>query len=208
LFSLAVAPGVAATILFQGSFAQDNTVAVFDITANTSETVTIQTYGYAGGTVNATPIPAGGFAPSAFLFDNLGDVQTLSSGSCGQVGTDPTTGNCDDLYFQDALGPGLYTLALVVDDNSPAGTFLSDGFVDDSPNGPNFTCAEAGGSGRFCDLTAALPLQNVRTGNYAVSISGADSAVVGPEPGSMVLLLAGGALTILLKRRSSNSKSI
>jgi hypothetical protein len=71
LFSLAVAPGFA-TALFQGSLATDNQVALFNFTANTSEAIVIKTYSYAGGTVNSTVIPTGGFAPTAFLFDNLG----------------------------------------------------------------------------------------------------------------------------------------
>jgi hypothetical protein len=144
LLSMAAAPGFATT-LFQGTFSADNQVELFNITANISEVITFQTYSYAGGTVNSTPISAGGFAPVGFLFDNLGNVQTLFSGTCAQVGTDPTTGNCDDLYFQDTLGSGSYVLALAVDDNSPVDAFSADGYVDD--NNPGFTCQEAGGSG-------------------------------------------------------------
>jgi hypothetical protein len=202
LFSLAGAPGFAATVLFQGDFSADDQVVLFNITANTSEAITIQTESYAGGTVNSTIIPAGGFAPTAFLFDNLGDVLVLTNGSCSQVGTDPTTGNCDDLNFQDTLGPGTFTLALAVFDNTPVGTSATDGFVDDGD--PGFTCSEAGTSGSFCDLTTALGTS--RTGNFAISITGADSAVNLPEPGSMLLLLAGGALTALLRRHSFYSR--
>jgi hypothetical protein len=201
LFSLAGPPGFAATVLFQGSFAADDQVALFYITANTSEAITIQTDSYAGGTVNSTIIPAGGFAPTAFLFDNLGDVLTLTNGSCGQVGADPTTGNCDDLYFQDTLGPGTFTLALAVLNNTPVGTSVADGFVEDGD--PGFTCVAAGTSGSFCDLTTALGTS--RTGNFAVAITGADS-VTTPEPGSMLLLLAGGALIALLRRHSFYSR--
>src|SRR5580658_290258 len=109
LFSLAAAPGFAD--IFRGTFASDNQVALYDITANTAETVTIETYSYAGGTVASTVIPAGGFAPTAFLFDNVGGVRTVFNGTCSQVGRDPVTGNCDDLYFQGLLTPGTYTLA-------------------------------------------------------------------------------------------------
>jgi hypothetical protein len=200
LFSLSVAPGFAATVLFQGAFAADDQVALFNITANISETITIQTDSYAGGTVNSTIIPAGGFAPTAFLFDNLGDVLTLTNGTCGQVGTDPTTGNCDDLYFQDTLGPGTFTLALAVFNNTPVGNFAVDGFVDDGD--PGFTCQEAGTSGSFCDLTTALG--TTRTGNYAVAITGADS-ITTPEPGSILLLFAAGGSIALLRRRHSFS---
>ncbi len=203
LLYLAAAPGIYATSLYTGTFPADNQVALFAITADISETITIQTYSYAGGTVNSTIIPSGGFAPVAFLFDGLGGVLTLTAGDSSQVAQDPTTSNYDDLYFQDALGPGTYTLALAVDDNAPVDTFASDGFVQDV--NPGFTCQEAGGSGNFCDLTAAFPLDNARTGDYAISIAGADavSPVIDlPEPGSMLLLLTGCALTALLRRRS------
>jgi len=193
---------LAATILYQGTFAADNQVATFNITANTAETITVQTYGYAGGTVNSTIVAAGGFAPTAFLFDNVGNVLTLTNGTCGQVGTDPTTLNCDDLYFQDTLGPGTYTLALAVYDNTPIDTSVTDGFVDDG--NPGFTCTEAGTSGSFCDLTSILG--TTRTGNYAIAITGADS-VTTPEPGSMLFAfrrrrvdrMAGGA-TVSIQR--------
>src|ERR1700677_3796217 len=79
LFGLTIAPGFA-TALFQGNFATDDQVALFNITANASETLTIETYSYAGGTVNSTLIPSGGFAPTAFLFDDIGDVLTLTNG--------------------------------------------------------------------------------------------------------------------------------
>lgn len=203
LLTLVAAPSFATTTLFTGTLGTDNQVALFDITANISETITIQTYSYAGGTVNSTIIPAGGFAPTAFLFDNLGDVLTLTAGNSSQVAQDPTTFNYDDLYFQNTLGPGSYTLALAVDDNSPVDTLASDGFVQDG--NPGFTCQEAAGSGNFCDVTTAFPLDNVRTGNYAISIAGADSVLPitsTPEPGSMLLLLTGCALTALLLRRS------
>jgi hypothetical protein len=168
---------------------------------DTSETVTIETDSYAGGTVNSTITPAGGFAPTAFLFDNLGDVLTLTSGSCGQVGQDPATDNCDDLYFQDALEPGTYTLALAVYNNTPVDTSVSDGFVEDGV--PGFTCTEARASGNFCDLTTALGTS--RTGNYAIAITGADS-VTAPEPGSILLLFAGGGLMALRRRQSFDSR--
>jgi hypothetical protein len=201
LLSLAAMPGLASTLFFQGAFATDNQVALFSITANVSETITIQTDSYAGGTLDSIVVPAGGFAPTAFLFDNLGNVLTLTNGTCGQVGKDPTTGNCDDLDFQDTLGPGTFTLALAVYNNTPVDTLVTDGFVEDGD--PGFTCQNAGTSGSFCDLTTALG--TTRTGDYAIAITGADS-VGTPEPGSILLLLAGGALTALLRRHSFSSR--
>lgn len=198
LLCVTAAPVFAATTLFQGAFATDDQVALFNITANTAETITIQTYSYGGGSVSSTTIPAGGFAPTAFLFDNLGDVQTLDSGNSSQVAQDPTTGNYDDLYFQASIDPGTYTLALAVFDNTPVDTSVADGFVEDG--NPGFTCRLAGTAGNFCDLTTALGTS--RTGNYAITISGADlvTQLGVPEPSSVLLLLVGGALLTLRRR--------
>jgi hypothetical protein len=203
LLILAAAPGLASEILFQRTFATDDQVALFDITANTAEFISIQSYSYAGGTVDSVVIPGGGFDPSEFLFDNMGDVQVLTNGTCSQVGTDSTTGSCNDLFFQDTLGPGTFTLALAVADNTPVDASVADGFVNDG--NPGFTCLAAATSGNFCDLSTALGTS--RTGYYAISISGADAinqlGTSGtPEPASMLLLLAGCGMIALLRRHS------
>jgi hypothetical protein len=168
---------------------------------NVSEAITIETDSYAGGTLDSIPVSAGGFAPTAFLFDNAGSVLTLVNGGAGQVGTDPTTGNHDDLFFQDTLGPGTFTLALAVLDNTPAGFLVTDGFVQDG--NPGFTCQEAGTSGSFCDVSTVFG--TTRTGNFAIAVTGADS-VTTPEPGSILLLLAGGAFIALRRRHSLSSR--
>ncbi|MGA3239432.1 MAG: DVUA0089 family protein [Bryobacteraceae bacterium] len=204
LLSLTVAPGFAATVLFQGTFSADDQVALFNITVNTPETVTIETDSYAGGTLDSTTVPAGGFAPAAFLFYDqatVPNVLDLTNGNCSQVGTDPTTGNCDDIYSPTLLlQPGAYILALAVYGNTPVDTSAADGFVEDGD--PGFTCQSLGVGGSFCDLTTALGVS--RTGNYAIAVTGADS-VTAPEPGSMLLLLAGGAL-IALRRHTFSSR--
>jgi hypothetical protein len=196
LFFGLAAPGFADIMVFSGTFPADDHVALFNIVASAPETVTIQTYSYAGGTVGSNTFAAGGFAPTAFLFDGLGGVIGLTAGNCTQVGTDPITGNCDDLFFQDTLGPGAYTLALAVYDNSPVDTDVADGFRQDG--NPGFTCAELGVGGNFCDLTTALGTS--RTGNYALSIS---TMAVVPEPASGILLLTFGAIIALRRRRTT-----
>jgi hypothetical protein len=203
LLALVAAPGFAATFLFQGTFGADNQVELFNIVVSAPQTVQIETYSYAGGTVNSTAFAPGGFAPTAFLFDNLGDVQTINNGTCSQVNKDPTTQNCDDLFFDDPLQAGTYTLALAVYGNSPVSGAVSAGFTE--AGDPGFTCQEAGGSGNFCDLTTAFPTSNVRTDNYAIAITGATSVsasqqiLTTPEPASVLLLFGACTLLALLK---------
>ena len=196
LFFGLAAPGFADVAVFSGTFGADDQVALFNIVASAPETVTIQTYGYAGGSAGGNTFLPGGFAPAGFLFDNLGNVLVLSAGACGQVGKDPVTGNCDDLFFQNTLGPGTFTLALAVNDNAPLGTAVADGFRQDG--NPGFTCAELGVSGSFCDLTTATGTS--RTGNYALSIT---TVAAVPEPASGILLLSCGAIIVLRRRRTN-----
>ena len=141
LSSLAVTPGFAAT------------AALFNIAANTSETITIQTDSYTSGTVNSTITPAGGFAPAACLFDN----------------------NCYDFYFLDTLGPGTFSTALAVFDDTPVNTAVTDSFADDGD--PGLTCLQEGTSSSFCDLTTALG--TTPTGTYASAITGAFQFKIG-----------------------------
>lgn len=195
-------PGWSDPILFQGIFTADNQVELFSVTVNTTETVTIQSYGYAGGSVNSIVIPAGGFAPNASLFDPSGnEIISDSGGNCVISGTDPATGNCDDPYIQELLDPGTYTLALTQYYNVSADGYLPDGFTEDG--NPGFTCAEFGQSGNFCDVTTALGTQ--RTGDYALAFTGADAVAdtngtTVPEPSSWLLLATGG-LFFALRRR-------
>lgn len=74
----------------------------------------------------------------------------MTSGTRGQVETDPATGSGDNIYFQDTLGPGTYTLAPAVFDNGAVDTSAVDTSAGDSliqDGRPGFTCHEAGASG-------------------------------------------------------------
>lgn len=189
--------------LFQGTFGADDQVGLFTFAADGSTDVIIQSYGYAGGTVDSTAIPTGGFAPVVFLFDDTGnEITSDSGGHCGTTGTDPVTANCDDPYvLEPLLTAGTYTLALAEWDNGPIDGFLADGFNQDG--NPGFTCAEFGETGNFCDVTTALGTQ--RTGDYALTITGANGAMditnATPEPGTLPLLLSGGFAGALLLQR-------
>jgi MYXO-CTERM domain-containing protein len=199
LLSLTGVSGFGSTFLFQGTFATDDQVALFNFAVNNPNTaVTIQSYGYAGGTVDSTPIAAGGFAPNAIIFDSTGtEIGSDNGGHCGVTGQDASTGNCDDPYYQNFFDPGVYTLALVVWDNTSLDGNLFDGFTQDG--NPGFTCVEAGVTGNFCDVTTATGVS--RTGDYAVAITGADSAQVAPEPASFALGFSALLAAALMRRR-------
>ena len=141
LLSLAVGPGCASTLFFEAAFATDTQVALFSITANTSETIAIQTDSYAGGAISSTGIPAGGFAPTALLFDNLGDVfdnnplgRFVTDGfvqdgnpgfTCQEAGTSGTF--CDVTTALRTTRTGNYAIAIIGADSvstpSPAVSF-------------------------------------------------------------------------------------
>ncbi|HEX3880800.1 MAG TPA: DVUA0089 family protein [Bryobacteraceae bacterium] len=182
----------------QGSFANDAQTAAFVFNVATTEIVTVQSYGYAGGTFGATVVSAGGFAPNVTVFDGAGqEIGSDNGGHCGTTNTDPTTGNCDDPVFQNTYTPGQYTAVLSVWDNVSVDGTLADGFVQDG--NPGFTCGEFGLGGNFCDVTTALGDQ--RTGNYAVAIVGADSFPSAPEPATISLMLGAGVAALLARRK-------
>jgi hypothetical protein len=195
--SLAIA--IASPILFQGTFTLDDDVTLIPFAVTTPSNVTIQSYGYAGGTVPTssapTDIPAGGFAANAVLFDDSGtEITSDNGGHCDITSVDPITGNCDDPYILEDLAAGSYTLALLEWDNVPTDGVLTDGFTDDGD--PGFTCAEFGFTGNFCDVTTALG--TVRTGNYAISLDITAASAATPEPTSIILSCVGVGLIMAL----------
>lgn len=186
---------------FVGNFAMDDNLRIFNFELLTTSTVTIRTYGYAGGTNAASQwLAGGGFDPVLSLFGGTSPLAPLlfsnNDGGCGLVGADAATGDCWDAYIQwSNLGPGTYSVVLSQYDNLPGG-LLGDPFSQ-AGNG-NFTGGAFGGfPGPFVD---AHPAQ--RTSFYAVDIldvhSAADTSI--PEPAS-IWLLGGGCFALLAGRR-------
>jgi hypothetical protein len=193
---LAAAPAAADSILYQGTFSQDNQVQEFLFTIASPSTVTLETYGFAGGTVGSTTVPGGGFDPTLVLFLPPTN-DTFFSTPCGGAAVPDSNGFCEDAYLQKALLPGTYYVALMVNDNGPNGgptdPFLQDLF-------PGFTCQEAGGlPGSFCDIASGYG--EPRSGQWALTIDGVDSSVETPEPGAISLAGIGMALAAFLARR-------
>ena len=208
LLGLVAAPAFCSQLLVQGSFVTDDDAELVNFTVGSTQTVTIQSYGYAGGLVFTSPSPttvaAGGFATNAILFDFSGmEITSDNGGHCGTTNSDPVTGSCNDAYIQESLAAGTYTLALLEWDNTTTDGVLADGFTE--TGNPGFTCAELGMTGNFCDVTSATGVP--RDGNYAVAFSGEDLTIAGPgtgapEPGTLLMMLSAGGLVgaVLLRR--------
>jgi hypothetical protein len=204
--SAAVLPQLARADSFPytGTFATDDQVQLFNFTLATTEEVTFQTWSYGGGTNAADAvIDPGGFeslltwfAPDGSL---IGDSSAYGCGSGNIYQFD-----CLDAYADPTLGPGTYTLALTVWDNSS----LGDGNAGDLALGfqyagqPNFTAV--GLCTAFCDSD-----ENQDNGNWSVDIVGADSASLvssTPEPVTMLLAGCGLFLVGLAKYRCARGK--
>ncbi len=178
LAACAALPAQAATISFTGTFDSDDDLELFSFTLGSASTVTMMTLSYAGG-VNAAGdlIAPGGFDPILTLFDASGAfLAENDDGTPPDVGVDPVSGGAFDSYFELALGPGSYILALTQFDGFAAGSHLSDGFQPQT----FFSCP----NGTFCDTAGKN-----RTSAWAVDILGVDSATSAvPEPSSIMLL--------------------
>jgi len=201
---------------FAGTFTQDDQLELFQFTAP-STSVTLQTWGYAGGTNAASSvIPAGGFDPVLSLFNATGGLTAssplIATNDDGTgVAVDPLTGNAFDslLVLTTLIAGDTYVLVLSQSDNLAFGPTYGDGFSQ-TGNG-NFTAGEfgCGGTAPFCDSSAAQ-----RNGNWAVDIVGVGAASDttngnAPEPGSLLLFAAGlSGLAWGLRRRKIQQSRI
>lgn len=121
----------AADFSFRGNFSGDLDVVQFPFTVGTAGTVTIRTWGYAGGTNAAgATIPSGGFDPQVQLFDGDGVFIDDNDDGTG-VADDPDTGNDYDSLLEVDLTPGNYIATITQYNNDPVEPNLSDGFDDD-----------------------------------------------------------------------------
>lgn len=126
---VAVTNGVSCT----GSLDTPEDIFTDTFTLVADSTITVQTYGFGGGTNAAgTPIPAGGFDSLVALFSGIATDATILTDSssnpiasadslstyspgcppAGLVTVGSVPGNCGDNTLVAALGPGTYTLLL------------------------------------------------------------------------------------------------
>lgn len=204
-------PVKAVSITLQGSFTQDDQVALFDVVVNPSSFVDIRSYGYAGGTTSTgILIPQGGFDPVLTLFSSSGDFIAENDEGAGAL-ADLTTGQAWDPRLQGNLTAGTYVIALTQYGNFSIGS-LSDGFLySGQPNftaDPDFSPAGPCPGGNFRDTSGTDG--RCRNGNWAIefvnvaSVTQRDVSVV-PEPASLALLsFSLLAFGVRLRQKSSN----
>jgi hypothetical protein len=173
---LAFLAGIAsvADFSFTGTFSRDDQLQLFTFRVDTTSTVIMRTWSYAGGTNAAGQvIPRGGFDPFLSLFDSSGTLIGENDNGTGFVATDPHTGAAFDSYLQMiSLVPGTYTLVLTQSDNQPNDGTFADGFT--RTGDPTFTSMFACSNGQFCDIST-----DNRNGKWAVDIDNV-AAIVGP----------------------------
>lgn len=192
-----------AVLSFEGTFSSDDNIQYFTVDLGPDSSLTVKTFGYAGGTNgNGMVIPAGGFDPALALFDPSGNLIGVNDDApCGIVNKDPVTGQCFDAFISqpDLTTPGVYTVALTESPNLAQDNLGQPDTFPYPPGTGNFTCGLYGGasaSSPFCDITG-----DQRNGNWALDISGSNliSATAVPEPALFMPLLTGIAVLVLLR---------
>ena len=175
----------AADFSFSGSLAADNDIQLFRFSLASTNSITLRTYSYAGGTNQlGAAVPRGGFDPVLALFDSTGTLINEDDDGYANVPADSVTGQHWDSYIQTTLAAGTYIVSLTQYENFPNGPTLSDGF---SRTGqPKFTSAFGCSNGGFCDRTA-----DNRTANWQMEILDTVSATAVPEPNAPALLAIG-----------------
>ena len=162
LLALTTLGGAAAsTISYTGTLSSAEDYVTEIVSVPTAGAVTLQTWGFGGGTNAAgTSISAGGFDPLVALFSGTGSSAQLIDGTSdilsnysGYAGCPPagtvtigsSTGNCGDIRMSFSLKAGLYTVLLSDAAYIPNALFdngtLGEGFTDFTPGSLPFqTC--------------------------------------------------------------------
>jgi len=188
------------TISDTGSFSTPEDTFLVSVTLASTGNITLQTYGFGGGTNAAgTVIPAGGFDPFVGLFEGTGSTALFLDGTADNLSNYPSepsacppaglvtigsvTGQCGDVRLTfTGLAAGTYTVLLSDANYVPNAVYEVTGYLGDG----------------FSDLTGgSLPFQtcydlsdcNTDTANWALDVTttggGATST---PEPASSLFV--------------------
>ncbi len=200
---------------YVGTLSSPEDVFTATLTIGSTSDLTLQTYGFGGGTNQAgTLIAPGGTDPFVALFAGSGDGATFLNGTSLTQSNDSSFSGCpaansvsnfggttcgDVTMLFTGLAAGTYTVLLSDGQYVPAaadgaGTTLGDGFLD-------FT------GGIFCnvaDFTNGVETDCPNTsGAYALDVTTQSAVLTTPEPGSFLLLVLGLFGVIAFRRRSA-----
>ena len=203
---------------YVGTLADPNATLEVTLTLASTSDVTLQTYGFGGGTNQAgTIIAPGGTDPFVGLFSGTGHGAAFINGTSldltnysSFVGCPPANSvtnfggtTCGDITMVfDALAAGTYTVLLSDGQFIPnaavgAGSTLGDGFLDLT-------------GGQFCNIADFADSEtdcSNTSGAYALDVTTKSSSLPMPEPSSLILLATGLLGAIAVRRRSLNSNS-
>lgn len=211
LVLLAAGAALADGTPYVGTLADPTSVFEATLLLNATSEVTLQTYGFGGGTNQAgTMIAPGGTDPFVGLFSGTGNSATFINGGslfanfssgCPPARVVSNFGDtpCGDETFSfPSLAGGAYTVFLSDGNYLPVALFdngtLGEGFLD-------FT------AGQFCnlfDLSTGTPCPNT-SGAFALDVLTSPATMTKtPEPASLLLLGTGllGIARLLRRRRT------
>ena len=181
----------AGTVSYTGTLASpsDSSTQIEVILASAGS-ITLQTFGFGGGTSAAGVIPAGGFDPFVGLFAGTGPTAVLIDGTsddlsnyaafqgCPPAGLVDVGGLiCGDITMTFSLAAGTYTVLLTDGLYIPNAVFGTNGTL-----GDGFTDL-TGGAFQTCDVNGANCIKP--TANWALDITTPETTTSAPEPGGL-----------------------
>jgi hypothetical protein len=207
---LAVTTLGAGTVSETGAFSTPEDTFLITLNLATGGNVTVQTYGFGGGTNAAgAVIPSGGFDPFVGLFSGTGptalflngdsDVLSNFTPGCPPAGTmtvGSVAGQCGDVNLPfTGLSAGTYTVLLTDGANVPNAVFETPGVL-----GEGFTDFSGGVFQTCADLNDC----NSDTGKWVLDITAPNGSIAAtPEP--CVIGVAGIAFALILLARRSEA---
>lgn len=214
---LAIRAASGGTISYTGTLVSpDDASTVITVTLASGGTLSLQTYGFGGGTNAASEvIAAGGFDPFVGVFAGTGATATFIDGTsdllsnyspgCPPAGMVNIGGLvCGDVTLSETLAAGTYTVLLTDGAYIPNAVYETVGTLGDGFN--DLT----GGAFQTCNTTDSGTKCNTPTANWALDITTPGTTATGaPEPGGLCAIgLALIAWSLAWRRRERNRSGI